>query len=381
MSQNTVDIPRWVDVGVVPLVNLAIALLAAGIVVALVGQSPSEVINALLKGALGSQRGFSYTLYFATTFVFTGLAVAVAFHAGLFNIGGEGQAMMGGLGGGLMALWLAPSLPSWLVLPLMVLASAAFACAWALIPAYLQAYRGSHIVITTIMFNFLASSLMVYLLVNVLKPEGEMNVQSAVFAASAKMPGVHTALSWIGIEWPSSPLNLSVVIALVCSLGVYLLLWKTRIGYQLRASGASQGAAVYAGITPQKQILIAMGVSGALAGMVAMNEVSGVHGKLLPDFVSGAGFTGIAVALMGRNHPLGIILSSLLFGMIFQGGAEVAFEVKDFTKDMVVMLQGFIVLFSGAMAYATAPLIGRIYQSIHRKLGRAGQPEPEAARG
>ncbi len=380
MSQSTVDIPRWVDVGVVPLVNLAIALLAAGIVVALVGQSPSEVMNALLKGALGSQRGFSYTLYFATTFVFTGLAVALAFHAGLFNIGGEGQAMMGGLGGGLMALWLAPSLPSWLVLPLMVVASAAFACAWALIPAYLQAYRGSHIVITTIMFNFLASSLMVYLLVNVLKPAGEMNVQSAVFAASATMPGVHTALSWIGIEWPSSPLNLSVVIALVCSVGVYLLLWKTRIGYQLRASGASQGAAVYAGITPQKQILIAMGVSGALAGMVAMNEVSGVHGKLLPDFVSGAGFTGIAVALMGRNHPVGIILSSLLFGMIFQGGAEVAFEVKDFTKDMVVMLQGFIVLFSGAMAYATAPLMGRIYRSMHRKLGRAG-PEQEAQRG
>jgi general nucleoside transport system permease protein len=380
MSQNTVDIPRWVDVGVVPLVNLAIALLAAGIVVALVGQSPSEVMNALIKGALGSQRGLSYTLYFATTFVFTGLAVAVAFHAGLFNIGGEGQAMMGGLGAGLMALWLAPALPSWLVLPLMIAAAAAFACAWALIPAYLQAYRGSHIVITTIMFNFLASSLMVYLLVNVLKPNGEMNVQSAVFAASAQMPGVHTALAWIGVQWPSSPLNLSIVIALVCSLGVYLLLWKTRIGYQLRASGASQGAAVYAGITPQKQILIAMGVSGALAGMVAMNEVSGVHGKLLPDFVSGAGFTGIAVALMGRNHPVGIILSSLLFGMIFQGGAEVAFEVKDFTKDMVVMLQGFIVLFSGAMAYATAPLIGRIYQYIHHALAQSS-PEQEVQRG
>jgi general nucleoside transport system permease protein len=367
VSGGTQDLPRWVDVGVVPLVNLFIALVASGIVVALVGQSPTEVLNALLKGALGTQRGLSYTLYYATTFVFTGLAVAVAFHAGLFNIGGEGQAMLGGLGAGLLALWLAPAFPAWLVLPLMVLAAAAFAMLWALIPAYLQAYRGSHIVITTIMFNFLASSLLVYLLVNVLKPAGEMNVQSAVFAASAKMPGVHTALGWLGIDWPSSPLNLSVLLAIAASVGVYLLLWKTRIGYQLRASGASQGAAVYAGITPQRQVLIAMGVSGALAGMVAMNEVSGVHGKLLPDFVAGAGFTGIAVALMGRNHPLGIVLSSLLFGLIFQGGAEVAFEVKNFTKDMVVMLQGFIVLFSGAMAYATAPLVARVYHFLASK--------------
>jgi general nucleoside transport system permease protein len=364
MSTDTQALPRWVDIGVVPVVNLLIALLAAGIVVALVGQSPVEVINALIKGALGTQRGLSYTLYYATTFVFTGLAVAVAFHAGLFNIGGEGQAMLGGLGAGLVALWLAPSLPAWITLPLMVLGSALFACVWALIPAYLQAYRGSHIVITTIMFNFLASSLMVYLLVNVLKPAGEMNVQSAVFADSAQLPGVHTALAWAGITWPSSPLNLSVLIAVMASVGVYVLLWKTRIGYQLRASGASQSAAVYAGITPQHQVLIAMGVSGALAGMVAMNEIAGVHNKLLPDFVSGAGFTGIAVALMGRNHPVGIVLSSLLFGVIFQGGAEVAFEVKDFTKDMVVMLQGFIVLFSGAMAYATAPLVGHLYQRL-----------------
>jgi general nucleoside transport system permease protein len=361
MSRSAQDLPRWVDVGVVPLVNLFIALVASGIVVALVGQSPVEVINALVQGALGTQRGLSYTLYYATTFVFTGLAVSVAFHAGLFNIGGEGQAMLGGIGASLVALWLAPSLPAWLVLPLMVLAAATFAMAWALVPAYLQAYRGSHIVITTIMFNFLASSLLVYLLVNVLKPAGEMNVQSAVFAASAKMPGVHEALAWAGIAWPSSPLNLSALIAVMCALGVYFLLWKTRIGYQLRASGASQGAAVYAGISPERQVLIAMAVSGALAGMVAMNEVSGVHGKLLPDFVAGAGFTGIAVALMGRNHPLGIVLASLLFGMIYQGGAEVAFEVKNFTKDMVVILQGFIVLFSGAMAYATAPLVARVH--------------------
>jgi general nucleoside transport system permease protein len=367
MSAAQKDLPRWLDVGVIPLINLAIALLVAGLVVALVGQNPSQVMTALIKGALGNQRGLSYTLYYATTFIFAGLAVAVAFHAGLFNIGGEGQAMIGGLGAGLVALSLAPSLPAWLMLPLMIVFAALFAGVWGAVPGYLQAYRGSHVVITTIMFNFLASSLMVYLLVNVLKPAGEMAPESATFANSAKMPPVHTVLQSLGITWPSSPLNMSIVLAVIACVFVYLLLWKTRMGYQIRASGSSPGAAEYAGISPQKQVIWAMAISGALAGMIAMNEVSGVHHKLLTDFVAGAGFTGIAVALMGRNHPLGIVLSALLFGLISQGGAEVAFEVPGFTKDMVVMLQGLIVLFSGALAYVFAPLISRVYFALTKK--------------
>jgi ABC-type uncharacterized transport system permease subunit len=367
MSAAQKELPRWLDVGVIPLINLMIALLVAGIVVALVGQSPTQVITALVKGALGNQRGLSYTLYYATTFVFAGLAVAVAFHAGLFNIGGEGQAMIGGLGAGLVALWLAPSLPSWLMLPLMVIFAALFAGVWGAIPGYLQAYRGSHVVITTIMFNFLASSIMVYLLVNILKPAGEMAPESAEFAASAKMPRIHSVLEGIGITWPSSPLNLSIILAVLACVFVYLLLWKTRMGYQIRASGSSPGAAEYAGISPQRQVIFSMAISGALAGMIAMNEVSGVHHKLLTDFVAGAGFTGIAVALMGRNHPFGIVLSALLFGMISQGGAEVAFEVQGFTKDMIVMLQGLIVLFSGALAYVFAPVIARVYFSFLKK--------------
>jgi general nucleoside transport system permease protein len=369
MNQQARELPRWLDWLVIPIVNLVIAFFAAGLVVALVGYNPWDVMLSLIKGALSTQRNIGYTLYYATTFVFTGLAVAVAFHAGLFNIGGEGQAMMGGLGAGLVALWLAPHLPAWIVLPLMLIAAAVFACVWAAIPGYLQAYRGSHVVITTIMFNFLASSLIVYLLVNVLKPPGEMAPESALFASSARMPRVHEVLTGLGINWPSSPLNLSVLIAVAAAVGVYLLLWKTHIGYQIRASGASPGAAQYAGISPQKQMVIAMAVSGALAGMVAMNEVAGVHNKLLTDFVAGAGFTGIAVSLMGRNHPVGIVLASVLFGVIFQGGAEVAFEINGFTKDMVVMLQGFIVLFSGALAYAFTPWVVRLYQRIRPKYG------------
>ena len=374
MSAPT-KLPRWADLFLLPVVCLAVALLAAAGVVALVGQSPTEVISVLIQGAFGTARGLSYTFYYATTFVFTGLAVAVAFHGGLFNIGGEGQAVLGGLGTGLVALWLSPFLPAWLMLPLMLLCGAFFGMAWAVVPAYLQAYRGSHIVITTIMFNFLASSLLVYLLVNHLRPTGTMAVESASFAPSAKLPGMHEALAWVGVEWPASPLNLSLLLALLAALGVYLFLWRTRAGYHVRAVGSSPGAAEYAGIKARHQVLVAMSVSGALAGLVGMNEIAGVSGKLLLEFVSGAGFTGIAVALMGRNHPVGIIFASVLFGALFQGGAEVAFEVRGFSRDMVVMLQGFIVLFSGAMVYVIAPQLARVLalgSGLHRLGSKSG---------
>ena len=355
--RHSYSLPRWADLVLLPLVCLGLALLAAGLVVLLVGQDPVRVMTVLVQGALGTQRGLSYTLYYATTFIFTGLAVAVAFHGGLFNIGGEGQAIMGGLGTGLAALYLSALLPAWLMLPVMLISGALFGLVWAIVPGYLQAYRGSHIVITTIMFNFIASSVLVYLLVNHLRPPGTMSVESAPFAESAKLPAVHEALAALGIAWPSSPLNLSLLLALLACLGVYLFLWRTRGGYHLRAVGSSPGAAEYAGIKSTHQLVIAMSISGALAGLVGMNEIAGVNGKLLLEFVSGAGFTGIAVSLMGRNHPLGIILASMLFGALFQGGAEVAFEVPGFSRDMVVMVQGFIVLFSGAMTYVFAPAL------------------------
>ena len=230
-------LPRWADLVLLPLLNLALALGVAGLVVMGIGQDPGQVIGVLIQGAFGTERGLSYTLYYATTFVFTGLAVAVAFHGGLFNIGGEGQAILGGLGAGLAALWLSPHLGPWLMLPIMVLASAAAGMAWAFVPAYLQAYRGSHVVITTIMFNFLASSLLVYLLVNWLRPAGALAVESAEFAESARLPRMHTLLEGVDIEWASSPWNASVCLAVAAAVGVYLFLWRSRAGYRLRTVG------------------------------------------------------------------------------------------------------------------------------------------------
>jgi len=363
-SQQAIEVPRWIDLVVLPLFNLALAFAVSAIVLVAIGQSPTQVLTLLLKGAFGSAAGVSYTLYYATTFVFTGLAVAVAFHAGLFNIGGEGQAMMGGLGAGLAALALDASLPAWLMLPAMVLVAMAFGVVWAAIPGALQAWRGSHIVITTIMFNFIASALVIYLLVGVIKEPGNMSPESRAFAASAVLPGAHQLLGALGIEWPRTPLNASVLLAMAALAGVYLLLWRSQLGYSLRAVGSSPGAALYAGIQPRSLIVVAMAISGALAALVGINEIAGVHGRLIADFVAGAGFTGIAVSLIGRNHPLGIALASLLFGALYQGGAEIGFEIQGFSRDMVFTLQGLIVLFAGAMAQVAAPWLARAWYVV-----------------
>ena len=371
------ELPRWIDIAVLPLVNLALALAVAAVVVAGIGLSPVQVLTLLVKGAFGSAAGLSYTLYYATTFIFTGLAVAVALHGGLFNIGGEGQAMMGGLGCSVVALGLGQHLSAIVLLPLMVLAAAATGAVWAAVPAALQAWRGSHIVITTIMFNFIAAALLAWLLVGVMKAPGSMSPETAAFAEAAQLPGMHQVLAALGIPWPRTPLNLSVFIALAAALAVSGFLWRSRAGYELRTVGFSPAAAHYGGIRPRGQVVGAMALSGALAGLVGINELAGVQHRLLLDFVVGAGFTGIAVSLIGRNHPLGIVLAALLFGALFQGGAELAFEIPGFSRDMVTTLQGFIVLFAGAMAQVAAPTLVRLVGWCRP----AAAPQPAGAPG
>src|SRR5262245_32787113 len=195
-----------------PVLNLAVALGLSALVVLLVGESPFRAWKLLTVGAFGSGEAIGYTLYYATTFVFTGLAVAVAFHGGLFNIGAEGQAYIGGLGVGLLCLG-AGAWPSVLVIPAAIVVSAVFGAAWAFLPAWLQARRGSHIVITTIMFNFIASSLMTYLLVNVLIKPGQQSPETREFAPSTWLTQMHDVLGVVGVTVARSPVNLSSVVA------------------------------------------------------------------------------------------------------------------------------------------------------------------------
>ncbi len=361
-----VPLPRWADIVLIPIANVALALLAAGLIVLIIGENPLKAVRILVAGALGDTQGIGYTLYYATNYMFTGLAVAVAFHAGLFNIGGEGQAYIGGLGVGLVLLAFDRVLPFAALLPLAVLAAALFGAAWAFIPAYLQAYRGSHIVITTIMFNFIASALMVYLMVNVLIAPHQMSPESREFAPNAWLPTIGSLLAGLGISIGRSPLNLSLVLAALACVGVWVYLWHTPWGYELRTVGQSERAAIYAGVKLRRIVLVAMAVSGALAGFVGVNEIMGVQHRLLLNFNLGYGFTGIAVALMGRNHPVGVALASLLFGILSQGGAELAFEIPAITPEMIIVIQGLIILFSGALANLSRPFFERVFAMAAR---------------
>ena len=365
MSQNNV-MPFWINAILLPFLNLLTAFVAIAVIFLLIGVDPIEATKILVLGAFGYQEGIGFMLYYTTNFIFTGLAVAVAFQAGLFNIGGEGQAYIGGLGAGLVCLLLGQWLPGLLVIPLAIIASALFGAAWAYIPAVLQAYRGSHVVITTIMFNYLAAALMVYLMVNVIREPGQMSPQSAEFDSSMWLLPMHDLLAKFGIEFESSPLNVSLFLALFAAVFVWLFVWHTRWGYQLRTTGSNAAAAVYAGIKPSKIIILSMLISGALAGMVGVNEILGVNHRLVLDFHVGYGFAGIAVSLMGRNHPLGIIIASLLFGILYQGGAELAFEMSGITRDIVVVMQGLVILFSGALEFLYKPFIERLYFSFKK---------------
>jgi simple sugar transport system permease protein len=341
-------LPKWAEFGLLPLLNLSAALLLSGLIVRLIGESPWAALKLLLDGAFGSQDSIGYTCFYATDFVFTGLAVAVANHAGLFNIGGDGQAYIGGLGVGLVCLAIGSWSP-WIVVPLAILAGCAFGALWAFVPGWLQAKRGSHIVITTIMANFIASALMTYLLVNVLIKPGQQSPESREFGSGAVMPSVQDFLAHFGIKFAASPFNMASLLALVACVLVWLFVWRTKWGYALRVVGQNPQAAVYAGISPQRTILVAMIISGALAGCLGVNELMGSEHRILLDFPGGAGFVGIAVALMGRNSPIGILAAALLFGALYQGGSQLAFDMPHVNRDMVILIQGLVILFCGAL--------------------------------
>jgi general nucleoside transport system permease protein len=354
------EIPTWADVALIPLLNLFVALLISGIVVLIIGENPLEAMWIMLKGAVGSIKGWSYLLYYATNFIFTGLAVAVAFHAGLFNIGGEGQAYFAGLGAAVVGLGL-EFLPWPIVIPLAIIASALMGALWGFIPGYLQAKRGSHIVITTIMFNFIASSLMVYLINYWFRPVGKMAVESREVTGAYIMSFRELSKLFFDYRLPSSPLNPTVFLALLVAWAVWYLLWRTKLGYEIRAVGLNTDAAVYAGIRPAKIIMVAMAISGGLAGLVAVNEVLGAQHRLLLEYVQGAGFVGIAVALMGRSHPIGIVLSALLFGLLYQGGTELSFAKPEINRDMIVVIQGLVILFMGALEQTFRPYLAMLF--------------------
>ena len=369
--QGVKALPRWADVTLMPLLNLSVALLATGLVILALGENPLSALRVMLLGALVFDGGLGYTLFYTTNLIFTGLCVAVAFQALQFNIGGEGQAVIGGLGVGLLLLLVKDHVPLLILFPFAVCAAAVFGGIWGLIPGYLYAKRGSHIVITTIMFNFIAAAVLQYLLVKVLIEEGQMSPQSESFADSTNLPYMHEVLAVFGIEATRTPLNVSLFLALGVAVLVWLLIWRTPWGYEVRTLGKSERAAVYAGIRPQLLIMQVMFVSGALAGLLAINGLMGDAHRILIGYSAGYGFAGIGVALMGRNHPVGIVLAALLFGVLIQGGSELDFEFQLITRDIIGVIQGLIILFAGALSLLFEPPMARLLD----KLGLIGKEQ------
>ncbi len=357
--------PKWAEVVLVPLISLLLAAILSAIVILAIGENPWDALMLMIDGALGSTYGWGYTLYYATNFIFTGLAVAIAFHARMFNIGGEGQAMLGGLGVALVCLYI--PWPHWSLALLGASVSAAlFGAAWATIPAFLQAKRGSHIVITTIMFNFIAAALLNFLLIGALKPTGSMEPATGKFPEATHLPSFQDMFSTAdNVMFRGAPANISFFVAVAACFALWFLIWRTRLGYEIRAFGHSESAAKYAGISPIKIIMIAMMISGALAGMMAINNVMGEAERLVLNAVEGAGFIGIAVALMGRSHPFGVFLAALLFGFLYQGGAELALWTS-IPRELIVVIQALVILFTGALDNMVRMPLERIFLAFRK---------------
>ena len=358
---KTTELPRWASALVLPVLNLMSALLVAALVIHLLGESPLESMTILVNSAIVNPEGLSYTLFYASTFIFTGLAVSIAMKAGLFNIGGEGQVYFGGLGLTLAMLLFDAALPAWLLIPAAIAGAALFGALWAFIPGYLQAKRGSHVVVTTIMFNFIAASLMNFIIVKYLIPDGQQNPASRVFADAGAMPRLNAWFPVLG----DTPLNVSFLLA-IGALAIYgVMVWRSAWGYQLRATGLNAHAAHYAGVSISRTIIVAMLVSGALAGLAAVNSIMGSTHYLSLNFPAGAGFVGIAIALMGRQHPVGIFLSAVLFGALIQGGFDLSLEKPNIPQETFIFIQGLIILFCGAMENFYGPAVLKLINLIN----------------
>ncbi|MEO8433647.1 MAG: ABC transporter permease [Pyrinomonadaceae bacterium] len=334
-----------------PLIAVLAAFIVGGIFVLIIGDSPFETYRLLIGSALSWPDGIGYTLFYATPLIFTGLAVAVALRCGLLNIGAEGQLYVAAFATAWVGITFA-GWSAWVLLPLCCLAALLAGGIWGAIPGVLKARFGSHEVINTIMLNFVAVALTSYFTQYHFKTPGDPILQTVPIGAGAHLMRLGRIIPGLPER---IPLNLAFILALIACALVWVFLWKTKWGYEIRATGANPLAAEYGGISVRKQIVLAMAISGSLAGMVGINEVLGYRYRYYDGFSANYGFTGIAVALLGRNHPVGVLLAALLFGVLIRGGIFVDAFTNHVSKDLVDVLQGIVILFVAAEALFRGP--------------------------
>ena len=344
-----------------PLIAVLAAFLVGSVIVLLIGDNPLTAFYHMIGNSFGSLNDLGYTLFIATPLIFTGLAVAVAFRCGLLNIGAEGQLYVAAFvtawvgikfGGTVVDIfgkqedWSWYTLPPALLVPLCMIAAIAAGAFWGAIPGFLKAKFGSHEVINTIMLNFIAVALVSYFTQYYYKIPGDPIMQTAEIGAGAHIPRISQYIPGMP---DFVPLSVAFLIAILMCVLVYVFLWKTKWGYELRAVGENPSAAEYGGISPKKQIVIAMTISGGLAGMVAIGEVLGYRYRYYDGFSDGWGFLGIAVALLGRNHPLGIVIAAIFFAVLKRGEIFVDIETRFVSKDLVEVLQAIIIIFVASL--------------------------------
>ena len=343
-----------------PILAVVLGLALGLFVTYLAGESPWHVLMVLVKSAFGSREDFGMTLFYTTPLIFTGLSVAVAFHSGLFNIGAEGQLTLGALAAAATGA-LFPNLP-WPFAPVFA-ALMAFTVAglWGFIPGWLRARRGAHEVITTIMLNFVASGLASWVTLYLLKSTTSQNPETRAIGAGYFI----SHLQFFG----EAPVSTAFFLALISAFAVWVLLFKTVLGYEIRAVGQNESAARLAGIDPARIRMLAMTVAGGLAGWVGVGEVLGNAGRFKMDFSPDYGFIGIAVALLGRNRPLGIVAAALLFGALHKGTADLDIETEKVTRDLSLILQALVILAvsaEGLWSYLGASLKNKILGKAER---------------
>ncbi len=318
-----------------PIFAVAVGLALGLVVTALAGENPLHVLAVLARGAFGTRYGLGLTLAYATPLVFTGLSVAVAFRAGLFNVGAEGQLTMGALAaaavGAVWPGWGAPG--AWLAAGT---AAVAAGMAWGAVPGVLRAWRGSHEVINTIMLNFIAAGLANYVTMYVLRNPASQNPETRPVG-----PGYMLApWAWFA----GAPVGWGLPLAIGVAVAVGWWLERSVTGLELRALGENEPAARAAGINAGRVRVLAFALAGGLAGLVAVPEVLGNTGRFRPAFSAQYGFLGIAVALLGRNRPGGILAAALLFGALQKGATDLDMETDHVTRELALVFQALIIL-------------------------------------
>lgn len=317
-----------------PLVAIVFALIVGAVIIGLLGNDVRQAYTALGSGAFGSIRSFSQTLLAATPLMFTAMAFAMAYRCGMFNLGGEGQFYIGAI----MGAWLGfeiPGLPAVIHIPVVILAGALGGMLVGFIPAVLKAKRGVNEVIICIMMNYIGTNITNYL-VNTGGPLRRDSTLPAtpMVADSAKLPEMI----------PGTRLTGGFIVAVICAVAFYIFIWKTRTGYKIRAVGLNPQAAECGGIKTVRYAVLAMMLAGALAGIGGAVEIIGVHNRFYANFSPGYGFEGVAVSMLGGNHPFGIILSAILFGALKTGA--MAMQIQAGTNaELVKVLQALVIFF------------------------------------